>query len=42
VRAAYNRAVYLDQRRKLLQDWANVIDGKRAGANIIPIRRRKR
>ena len=26
VRAAYNRAKYLDHRRKLLQDWANILD----------------
>lgn len=39
VRAAYNSAQYVERRRKLLQDWADMIDAKREGANIIPIRR---
>jgi integrase len=26
VRAAYNRAEYFDQRKKMLQDWANYLD----------------
>jgi integrase len=26
VRAAYNRAQYLDERRKMIQDWANYLD----------------
>lgn len=26
VRAAYNRAQYLDERRKMMQDWANLLD----------------
>lgn len=41
VRAAYNSATYVEKRRQLLQDWADLIDAKREGANIIPIRRRK-
>jgi integrase len=40
VRAAYHRAQYLDERRKLLQAWADMIDGKRAGGGVVPIRRR--
>lgn len=39
VRAAYHRAQYLDERRKLLQGWADMIDGKRAGGGVVPIRR---
>lgn len=27
VRAVYNKAEYLEQRRGMLQDWANMIDG---------------
>lgn len=27
VRAVYNKAEYLEQRREMLQDWANMIDG---------------
>lgn len=37
VRAAYHRAQYLDERRKLLQGWADMIDGKRAGGGVVPI-----
>jgi len=37
VRAAYHRAQYLDERRKLLQGWADMIDGKRSGGGV-PIR----
>lgn len=40
VRAAYHRAQYLDERRKLLQAWADMIDGKRAGGGVVPIRRK--
>lgn len=28
---AYNRASYLDQRRNMLQNWANYLDGLRTG-----------
>lgn len=43
IRAAYHRAAYLDERRDLLESWANLVDSKRAGAeNVIPIRRRAR
>lgn len=40
VRAAYNSATYVEKRRQLLQDWADLIDAKREGANIIPIHRK--
>jgi len=32
VRAAYNRAEYIEQRRKLLQDWADILDRLRQEA----------
>lgn len=32
VRAAYNRAEYIEQRRKLLQDWADILDRLRKEA----------
>lgn len=32
VRAAYNRAEYLEPRRKLIQDWADILDELRQGA----------
>lgn len=39
VRAAYNRAQRLDERRKMMQGWADYLDGLRAGSNVVPIRR---
>lgn len=41
VRAAYNKAEYLDERRDMLQQWANHIDALCSGANVTPIRSRK-
>lgn len=40
VRAAYNRAQYLDERRKMMQAWADYLDSLRAGAHVIPIAKR--
>lgn len=39
VRAAYNKAQRLAERRKMMQAWADYLDGLRAGANVAPIRR---
>jgi integrase len=39
VRAAYNRAQRLDERRKMMQAWADYLDGLRAGSNVVPFRR---
>lgn len=39
VRDAYNRAQYLDERRRMMQSWADYLDGLRAGADVIPFRR---
>ena len=41
VRAAYNRADYLEQRREMMQVWADYVDDLRAGA-ISARRKRKR
>jgi integrase len=38
VRAAYHRSEYLPERRKMMQQWANYLDSKKAGAEIIPLR----
>jgi integrase len=38
VRAAYNYAQYLPERRKMMQAWADLIDKLRAGVSIIPFR----
>jgi integrase len=39
VRAVYNRATRLADRRKMMQAWADYIDTLRAGAEIVPFRR---
>ncbi len=39
VRAAYNRAQYLDERRRMMQQWADYLDGLKNGADIVPIRK---
>jgi integrase len=38
VRKAYNRSEYLEQRRELMQWWANLLQQMEHGAEIIPIR----
>lgn len=38
VRAAYNRAKYLPQRKQMMQQWADYLDRLRIGADIIPFR----
>jgi integrase len=35
---AYNRTSHLPERRKMMQQWADYLDGLRAGANVIPLR----
>lgn len=37
VRGVYNRAEYLDQRREMLQAWADYLDALKTGAKVIPI-----
>lgn len=39
VRAAYNRAERLAERRKMMQAWADYLDALRAGAKVLPIKR---
>jgi integrase len=41
VRAAYNKARRIPERRAMMQAWADYLDGLRAGANVIPIRRQQ-
>ncbi|HRQ64635.1 MAG TPA: tyrosine-type recombinase/integrase [Xanthomonadaceae bacterium] len=38
VRAAYNRAAYMDERRKMMQSWADYLDSLRDGASVVAIR----
>ncbi len=35
VRAAYNRAEYLDERRKMMQEWADYLDKAASGGNVV-------
>lgn len=37
VRAAYNYAEYLPERKKMMQSWADYLDGLAGGADIVPI-----
>lgn len=41
VRAAYNRASRMADRRKMMQAWADYLDGLRLGAKITPLRGRE-
>ena len=38
VRAAYNRAQRIEERRKMMQAWANYLDGLRRGATVLPFK----
>ncbi|MDQ6950286.1 MAG: site-specific integrase [Mariprofundales bacterium] len=40
VRAAYNHAEHLPERRKMMQQWADSLDALRDGAQVIPIGRK--
>jgi len=37
VKAAYNHAEHLPQRRKMMQAWADYLDGLRSGAEVVPL-----
>ena len=37
---AYNRTQHLDERRKMMQTWADYLDGLRVGAKVIPFRQK--
>ncbi len=39
VRAAYNHADYMAERRKMMQAWADYLDGLCSGASVTPIRK---
>jgi len=36
---AYNRTKFLPERHKMMQQWANYLDGLKAGAKVIPLHR---
>lgn len=37
IRRAYNRADYLDERRLMMQQWADLLDEWKAGGKVIPV-----
>ena len=39
VRRAYDRSQHIEQRTAMMQQWADYLDGLKAGAQVIPIRR---
>jgi hypothetical protein len=39
VRAAYNKAQYMAERRGLLAAWADYVDGRAVASNVIPMQR---
>lgn len=39
---AYNRTQFMEQRRRMLQQWADYLDQLRQGAEVIPLRRNRR
>jgi len=41
VRAAYNKAQRLPERRKMMQAWADYLDALRAGGNVVPLKHRR-
>jgi integrase len=41
VAAVYNRALRLEERTKMMQAWADYLDGLKSGAKVIAIRRKK-
>jgi integrase len=36
---AYNRTAHLAERRKMMQTWADYLDGLKAGAQVLPFKR---
>jgi len=39
IRAVYNKAEYVDQRREMMQTWADHLDALRRGADVVPLKR---
>jgi len=39
IRAAYNRAQYLEERRRMMQSWADYLDGLKNGAQVMPFKK---
>jgi integrase len=41
VRAAYNKAQRLPERRRMMQAWADYLDGLRSRGNVVPLKHRR-
>jgi hypothetical protein len=41
VSAAYNHALYLEPRAKMMQDWADFLEHTQRGAKVLPFRDRE-
>ena len=41
VRAAYHRSEYLEDRKKMMQHWADYLDAQRQGAKVVNINKQK-
>ena len=39
-RASYNQALYLPERKEMMQSWADYLDSLKNGASLVPIRRK--
>jgi integrase len=42
IRAAYNKATYLPERKQMMQAWADYVDAIIEGGNVVPIRSTRR
>ncbi len=42
VRAVYNRASYMEERRQLMQQWADYCDQLRDGGNVVAMKRKRK
>ncbi|HET7064223.1 MAG TPA: tyrosine-type recombinase/integrase [Rudaea sp.] len=42
IRGTYNKATYLDPRRKMMQAWADYLDKIKRGGEVVPLRRENR
>jgi hypothetical protein len=40
IRGAHNRTDYLDEPRKMMQQWADMLDALAQGAQLIPLQRK--
>jgi integrase len=41
IRATYNKALRLAERREMMQGWADYLDGLKAGGKVVPLRARR-